>query len=68
MRFLLGASRAAAVCNETRTRRYGYQLRCLEPQDHDGAHRWTPELVPDGGSTRPPRGGPPNGNPWKARR
>jgi len=32
------------ICNETRQRRYGYQLRCLEPAGHRGAHRWTPEL------------------------
>jgi hypothetical protein len=32
-------------CNQTRPRRYGYQLRCLEPAGHDGKHRWTPELV-----------------------
>jgi hypothetical protein len=44
------------VCDETRPRRYGYQLRCLEPPGHDGPHRWTPELVADRfavGSTRP---------------
>jgi hypothetical protein len=33
-----------AICNETRPRRYGYRLRCLEPAGHRGAHRWTPEL------------------------
>ncbi len=34
-----------AICNETRPRSYGYQLRCLEPRGHAGPHRWTPELV-----------------------
>jgi hypothetical protein len=35
----------ASVCNETRSREHGYQLRCLEPDGHDGAHGWTPELI-----------------------
>lgn len=39
--------RPAGVCGET-PRRWGYQLRCLEPLGHDGAHRWTPETVSEG--------------------
>jgi hypothetical protein len=35
-----------AVCDETRSTRLHYQLRCLLPVDHDGRHSWTPELVP----------------------
>jgi len=42
-----------AICNEIRRRRYGYRLRCLEPVGHDGAHRWTPELVPADAQTGP---------------
>jgi hypothetical protein len=44
------------ICDELRIRRHGYQLRCLEPVDHDGPHRWTPELVDtrNGAGTRPP--------------
>jgi len=42
-----------ALCNETRARRHGYQLRCLAPRAHDGNHRWTPELVDDPELTRP---------------
>ena len=34
-----------ALCNSVRPRRFGYQLRCLEPDRHPGDHRWTPELV-----------------------
>ena len=33
-------------CNETRSTRLHYQLRCLLPAGHDGAHAWTPELLP----------------------
>jgi hypothetical protein len=33
------------LCDETRHRPHGYQLRCHEPVGHDGEHRWTPELV-----------------------
>ncbi len=33
-------------CNETRSTRLHYQLRCLRPAGHDGAHAWTPELLP----------------------
>jgi hypothetical protein len=49
--------RAAGVCGEQRPRRYGYRLRCLEPEAHDGPHRWTPELVDAParrGGSRPP--------------
>ena len=42
-----------AICNEIRRRRHGYRLRCLEPVGHDGAHRWTPELVPAESQTGP---------------
>lgn len=33
-------------CDETRPTRLHYQLRCLRPAGHDGAHAWTPELLP----------------------
>jgi hypothetical protein len=57
MRFTFATQRAAPVCGETRSRRHGYRLRCLEPPGHDGDHRWTPELVSEhrGPKTRPPR-------------
>ena len=47
MRFAFTLPRPVAECNETRTRRHGYVLRCREPRGHDGAHRWTPELARD---------------------
>jgi hypothetical protein len=34
--------RPLVVCGETRARRHGYQLRCLEPTGHHGTHRWPP--------------------------
>jgi hypothetical protein len=37
--------RHPVLCNETRQRRHGYQLRCDERAGHEGDHRWTPELV-----------------------
>jgi hypothetical protein len=40
------------ICNATRVRRHGYQLRCLEPDDHTGDHQWTPELVDRGQPVR----------------
>jgi hypothetical protein len=33
------------TCDETRSTRLHYQLRCLLAADHDGDHRWTPELL-----------------------
>ena len=39
-------SHGSAVCDETRSTRLHYQLRCLLPRDHHGEHRWTPELLP----------------------
>jgi hypothetical protein len=33
------------ICDETRLRAHGYQLRCHEQVGHDGEHRWTPELL-----------------------
>jgi len=33
-------------CNETRSTRLHYRLRCLLPEGHDGNHAWTPELLP----------------------
>ncbi len=35
-----------ATCDETRSTRLHYRLRCLLHPNHDGEHRWTPELVP----------------------
>ena len=34
------------TCDETRSTRLHYQLRCLLPAGHDGNHAWTPELLP----------------------
>ena len=34
------------TCDEVRSTRLHYQLRCLLHPGHDGDHRWTPELVP----------------------
>jgi len=34
------------TCDEVRSTRLHYQLRCLLYPGHDGEHRWTPELVP----------------------
>jgi hypothetical protein len=57
MRLTPRVLRPPGVCGECRLRRHGYQLRCLEPTDHEGPHRWTPELL-DGSDrragTRPP--------------
>lgn len=40
------------TCDETRSTRLHYQLRCLLTAEHDGDHRWTPELLTaDSGST-----------------
>ena len=36
------------TCDEVRSTRLHYRLRCLLTPDHDGDHRWTPELVPVG--------------------
>ena len=44
----------STLCNAIRRRPHGYQLRCLEPDGHDGGHRWNPELVGDPVPT-PPR-------------
>jgi hypothetical protein len=33
------------TCDETRSTRLHYQLRCLLTVDHDGDHQWTPELL-----------------------
>ena len=33
-------------CDEIRPTRLHYQLRCRLARDHQGDHRWTPELVP----------------------
>ncbi len=32
------------ACGETRARRLGYQLRCVESRGHRGPHRWLAEL------------------------
>ena len=45
MRLIRKLFRSTVVCDECRRRRHGYQLRCLEPAGHAGAHRWTPELL-----------------------
>jgi hypothetical protein len=34
------------TCDEVRSTRLHYRLRCLLTPEHDGDHRWTPELVP----------------------
>ena len=60
MRLVYRRRPQVAVCNAIRAKRYGYQLRCLEPRGHDGEHRWTPELVADAGTTGPPRPRPVN--------
>ena len=36
------------TCDETRATRLHYQLRCLLTAEHDGEHRWTPELLTAG--------------------
>jgi hypothetical protein len=36
----------SSTCDEVRSTRLHYRLRCLLTPDHDGDHRWTPELVP----------------------
>lgn len=36
------------TCDEVRSTRLHYRLRCLLTPNHDGDHRWTPELVPVG--------------------
>jgi hypothetical protein len=38
----------ATTCDEVRSTRLHYRLRCLLRPGHDGDHRWTPELVPAG--------------------
>lgn len=38
----------ATTCDEVRSTRLHYRLRCLLTPNHDGDHRWTPELVPAG--------------------
>jgi hypothetical protein len=38
----------APTCDEVRSTRLHYRLRCLLRPNHDGDHRWTPELVPAG--------------------
>jgi hypothetical protein len=38
----------ATTCDEVRSTRLHYRLRCLLQPGHDGDHRWTPELVPAG--------------------
>ena len=38
----------STTCDEVRSTRLHYRLRCLLTPDHDGDHRWTPELVPVG--------------------
>jgi hypothetical protein len=38
--------RSRQTCDETRSTRLHYQLRCLLPDGHNGGHRWTPELLP----------------------
>ena len=38
----------ARTCDEVRSTRLHYRLRCLLTPNHDGDHRWTPELVPAG--------------------
>ena len=38
----------AKTCDEVRSTRLHYRLRCLLTPGHDGEHRWTPELVPMG--------------------
>ena len=45
--------------NAIRRRPHGYQLRCLEPEGHDGGHRWSPELISTAAAVRdhsPPLG------------
>jgi hypothetical protein len=37
-----------STCDEVRSTRLHYRLRCLLHPGHDGEHRWTPELVPAG--------------------
>jgi hypothetical protein len=57
MRITARAPSIPDVCDERRPRRFGYQLRCLEPAGHDGPHRWTPELAGEPSrrdATRPP--------------
>jgi hypothetical protein len=37
---------SAITCDETRSTRLHYQLRCLLPAGHADQHAWTPELLP----------------------
>ena len=37
---------ACDTCDEVRSTRLHYRLRCLLTPGHDGDHRWTPELLP----------------------
>jgi hypothetical protein len=39
-------STASTTCDEVRSTRLHYRLRCLLVPGHDGDHQWTPELVP----------------------
>jgi hypothetical protein len=34
------------TCDEIRSTRLHYRLRCLLTPGHDDDHRWTPELIP----------------------
>ncbi|HEX4532049.1 MAG TPA: hypothetical protein VIA11_21885 [Acidimicrobiia bacterium] len=34
------------TCDEVRSTRLHYRLRCLLHPEHEGEHRWTPELLP----------------------
>jgi hypothetical protein len=38
----------STTCDEVRSTRLHYRLRCLLTPGHEGDHRWTPELVPAG--------------------
>jgi hypothetical protein len=37
---------SASTCDETRSTRLHYRLRCRLPAGHENAHAWTPELLP----------------------
>ena len=39
-------STTSTTCDEVRSTRLHYRLRCLLASGHEGDHRWTPELVP----------------------
>jgi hypothetical protein len=36
----------SSTCDEVRSTRLHYRLRCLLHRGHEGEHRWTPELLP----------------------